>query len=384
MYDHAPRDHLHLPIKSRRVAPMRSRLIHDFGHKELVSGVKILSNSKGLSTGIILITIAVVIIGMAAVLAMFLLDSPQKENSDDTNDFRAKTERSHVERESILPAELTAEMNFKDGSWQANGPVKDENLIRLAKTHKRLPIIYLNQSDITAKGIAALKGHEVVELEIVDSDITPEMTAAISQIDGLKRLFLKDGSVTDLTMKSLTGPKSVEVLHFRHGPFHAESLKDFDKRFPKLQQIVFMDCANIGDDVLEPLSKYKHLDHIGFTDSSISPEGALNVLKTLTPFTFGYRGPRATKFIEGLKGDKVVLQLDMSGATLTDAAIDSLGTLKQLRTLCLQGINGATKERTTRLRKALPSCNIDINTDSDRPEMGIFDTEKEAAAKSAK
>lgn len=330
------------------------------------------------STAVLVAVIATVAIGLAAALAMIMSDVPQQTKSDNVEKTNAATtQRTHVERESMLPAELTAEMNFKDGSWQANGPVKDDNLIKLTRTHKRLPSIYLNQSEITGKGIAALRGHDVVELEIIDSDIDAKMAASISQLDGLRKLFLKDNSVTDETMAALTGPATVVGLHFKGATLTSEGLKDLYKAFPKLKQLVFINCPNIDDAALAHLSKYKEIGQLAFMGTAVSPEVALQAINKLSSNTIGFRGPNAYRFIEGLKSNTKVVQIDLSGATLTDKCIDALCTLKQARTIFLRGTSGMTAARAARLHKSLPQCNIDMDPVNHSPEMGYFDAEKE-------
>lgn len=337
-----------------------------------------MSNKQSASTGILIAIIVIVVIGLAATLAMIMSDAPQQQKSDNLEKTNAATTaRTHVERESILPAELTAEMSFKDGSWQANGPVKDENLIQLAKTHKKLPVLYLNQSEITATGIAAVKGHGVRELEIIDSDIDAKMSASISQLDGLKKLFLKDNSVNDETMEALTGPHSVEALHFKGAMFTSNGLKNLYKAFPNLKQLVFINCPNVDDAMLPYMSNFKEIPQLAFMGTAVTPGVALQAMERLSSHTIGFRGIHSHKFVEGLKDNTKVIQIDLSGATFTDEGIDAVCSLKQARTLFLHGAIGLTAARAGKLRKNLPQCNIDMDDVNNSPEMGYFDAEKE-------
>lgn len=337
-----------------------------------------MASSKSLSTGIVL-AIVTVIIGLVAAVSLFVLDSPQQKSAQtesQTNDNRVSTKPKHPLRESSLPAELTAEMQPRGNTWTGVGPVKDGNLKKLAREHKELPTVYLNQTEITGKGIAALKGHGVTELEIIDQDINSEMTSEISKIEGIKKLFLKDQSVNNDTLKALTGPKSVEAIHFKNAMFNSDALQDWHKKFPNLRILLFISCPNVDDSVLKHLYAFKHLDQFTFINTKVTPEAALQAVDTLSPTVFGYRGPRSHVLTEGFKS-QTVKDLDLSGTTFNDKCIDSLSKLKNLHSLYLDQAQGLTEARVARLRKNLPKCNLQLNDGITFPETEFIEAEKD-------
>lgn len=272
------------------------------------------------------------------------------------------------------PEDLTSDFRRTKDGWQADGPVTDKDLQRLLAKSKRVGAIRLNQSDISPSGLMSLKDHGVTTIEIQTSDITAAMVKAISQLDGLEVLALKDPSANDHVVAELTGPRSLKKLFFKNATITSKGIDSIHKNFPELRCFFFIECSGVDDLAVKKIISFKKLDGLGLIGTSLTNQGLVQLIEKM-PLRYlkCERQHVGEKFVESLSGTAIT-DLDLSRNQLSERSVLALAKLKQLKSLTLLNCGTVASARKAWLQAVLPGCAVFTDVDrNEHPAVGIFD-----------
>ncbi len=324
---------------------------------------------KRTPAGIIVGLTAVTVVTLVIAIVM-LMQVPQSSQTQ----VKSAGENAGRKHEIVrLPEELTAEFQYREGWWVANGPANDDAMRRLTNKQRRIKNITLNQAAVSAKGIDELKGHQLEWLELIDSDIDVSMVKSISRISGLKNLLLKDRGVSDEVLKALTGPSSVESLLLKHATATSAGLKHLPAIFPKLKSVTFINCKSIDDSVVPTLMKCSKLESLTLIATSISANGVAQLVnrRPIVHLSFEHHG-QVDELVEKLRGPKLT-SLCLRANVLNEKALERLSEMNWLKKLLLTQCTGLSNEQLERLKKKLPGCEIRANEVESFPELGLVE-----------
>ncbi len=319
---------------------------------------------KGISDGVIFGSALASIAALVALVAV-LMQEPNPAVSESP-----KSDMREIVR---LPEELSADFKYTQGWWTANGPAGDEAIRRLAKQHRTLEAICLNQAGISAKGLDSLQGHGLRSLDIINSEMNVELAGSISKIDGLTELQLKDQMLSDAVFASLTGPPSLQSLLLKFSPAGKIGFEKLHARFPILKTLTLINCKNIDDSILPELMACSKLESFNLSSTPLSAKSVLALIKELPVNCLSFQNqPDASDLVEHLESTRVH-ELHLDGNSLSQAAFAKLSTMTQLKRLTLANCRGLKNVQISQLRKALPKCKLHLGDNQTAPELGLVE-----------
>lgn len=319
--------------------------------------------------GIIVGLTAVAVVTLVIAIVV-LMQEPQSSQPQGKSDGGKGGKQREIVR---LPEELTAEFQFREGWWVANGPANDDAMRRLTNKQQRIKNITLNQTAVSARGLDELKGHQLQSLELIDSEIDVSMAKSISRISGLKNLLLKDREVSDEVLKALTGPSSVESLLLKNATATSAGLKHLPSIFPELKSVTFINCKSIDDSVVPTLMKCRKLESLTLIATSMSANRVVQLVNRLPIVRLSFENQgQVCELVEKLRGTKLT-SLCLRANLLNERVLERLSEMKSLKRLLLKQCTGLTSERLERLKKKLPGCEIRATEVESFPELGLVE-----------
>lgn len=320
--------------------------------------------------GVIILGLAALTLVTLAIAFVVLMQEPQSSQSQVKGDGGKVDRKQEIVR---LPEELTAEFQYSQGWWVANGPADDDAMRRLTNKQRRINNVSMNQAAVSAKGLDELIGHQVQALDLIDSDIDVSMAKSISRFSGLKNLLLKDHCVSDEVMKAITGPRSLESLLLKNSPVTVAGLEHLPSVFPDLKSLTFMNCKNIDDSIIPVLVKCHKLESLEFIATSMTADGVVKLVSCLpiVHLSFEQHG-RVDDLTDKLQGPKLT-SLCLRGNVINDRVVARLCEMKRLKSLVLTQCSGLTNEQLTLLKEKLPGCKIRSGKEEAAPELGLVE-----------
>lgn len=308
---------------------------------------------------------ALALIAALVVLVTALMQEPNPPASQNS--------RSDTHEIVRLPEELSADFKYDQGWWTANGPAGDGAIRRLAREHRTLEAICLNQAGISANGLDALKGHGLRSLDMINSEMNAEMASSISKIDGLRELQLKDQLVSDAVFTSLTGPASLQSLLLKFSTVSKIGFENFHFRFPAIKTLTLINCKNINDSIVAELMACSKLESLNLISTPLSAKSTVALTKKLPVVCLSYEyQPDASELVEHLESANLQ-ELHLNGDSLSQRAIAKLSTMTRLQRLTLSDCRGLKDVEISQLKKGLPNCKIHLGGNRTAPEMGLLE-----------
>ena len=233
---------------------------------------------------------------------------------------------------------------------------KDEGLAEI-KGLTNLRELVLHQSDVTGKTLAPFR-----KLEALDVTLCPVDDKGLESLHGmtsLRRLRLGDTLITDASMRVVGEFTNLEELDL-HGTAITDAGVQYLKGLSRLKKLNLMGCA-VTDTSAEVLARLRGLEELNLYRTRIGNGGAseLQGLKQLSDVDLRYS--RVTRGgIDALRAARPAARilyveqsarpriagdlfrpspegtLTLSGAAITDADLEKLSTVPQLRKLSLE------------------------------------------------
>lgn len=245
----------------------------------------------------------------------------------------------------------------------------------------KLEVLDLGQTSINDKGLETLGGcTKLKELNLSYAPISDAGVQHLSRLTMLERLGLAcTANVGDKSLealKSLTNIKSLELHHCKVTDVGMKVLKNF----PNLESINLWG-AKVSDSGLAHMSGLKNMQSFACNSNGITDEGlktiatfselrileleeckitsnGLNALKTLKKLTrLNLGGSSITDSDVKCLSQLPIAELGLQGTRLTDACVDELAGMTNLKKLNVIGSN-LTRDAVMKLRKALPGCSV--------------------------
>lgn len=301
--------------------------------------------------------------------------------------------------ESILVSDLDRSDNQESVKKRSrvlrvSGPkVTDAGLQELADFHE-FSALEINDTRVTGTGLAALKSHRGLKsLSLEGSPVTDRGLTHVSQFAELESLDLGRTQVTnaglaklrglirlrrlDLTDTAVTGPGLIhlkDLLGLRNlivGPSQLTDTFLRSAREAGLLHLLDAASARDGMDALGPAD----VINMNLTGAPVTDAG-LTELRDLVGLKFlGLGGTKVTdagvKHIVGFP----LTGLNLHGTGVTDACVDDLASIRTLRKLRIYN-TGVTEAGVERLRAALPRCDIESTAPPPEGRLTLPDDER--------
>jgi internalin A len=246
--------------------------------------------------------------------------------------------------------------------------VSDADLRDLAGL-PHLATLNLSLTRITDRGLKELKSAPaVVDLDLRYAEqITDEGTSALKGWQHLKRLNLRGTKITDTTLDHLSGIPTLESLDIGFAQFTDSGLQNL-ALLPHLKELAIggNKLSDVGLQFLRQVPGLTSLDVSGSqrTDSGLwsvsMTEAAIDSIATLRNLQELRLGgsPASSRWLEKMKGLKKLERLSLQDSRrLGNDGSVVLATFTGLRWLDLKGTS-MTAQAVAELRKQLPQCEI--------------------------
>jgi hypothetical protein len=215
---------------------------------------------------------------------------------------------------------------------------------------------------ITGKGIAHLEGCPSLEYLVVEPKVDAESTVrSIGKLRQLKVLYLYGDA--EFRPEWFDGWKHLQLREFvtemsRVGDEHVTRLEPIQS----LERVVLGD-TRITDASMDSLLKLKRIRQLSLGDTAIS-DNALGRLRTHPSLEFLSAGRTkiSNRGVADVCECRTLRTLYVRDTAIDDGAIEALSRARQLQSMDITGTR-FTKSGVTRLKAALPKCEISSDFD---------------------
>jgi internalin A len=246
--------------------------------------------------------------------------------------------------------------------------VTDSDLRELAAL-PHLTTLNLSLTRVTDRGLKELKNATgIVDLDLQYAEqVTDEGISALKGWKRLKRLNLRGTKITDMTLEHLAGIPTLEALDIGFAQFTDSGLQNL-ALLPNLKELAIggNKLSDVGLQFLRQLPGVAYLDVSGSqrTDSGLwsvsMTEAGIDSIATLRDLRELRLGGTSVsgRWLEKIKVLRNLERLSLQDAKrLGDDATPVLATFASLRWLDLNG-SGMTEKAVADLRAQLPHCKI--------------------------
>lgn len=259
---------------------------------------------------------------------------------------------SDLERD---PNRLTA--NYSDSSL-------NENCLRLVGRMSRLRELKLTRSTVKSSWLAHITSLPLNTLGLHGTQIDDTAIRYILKIPTLTNLAIGDTEVTDHGLKRLSESRSILYLSLNVGRRFTNSGIKYISQMPQLISLDLGDATSLDGSCLAHLTSMPHLtslnlENVRISDDDIRHLAAFKDLRHLNLTNCRIDDSRLAEITK----IGTLLVLNLAGNDISDKRLGSLSKLTRLNHLTLKACPSVSGAAVTRLRAAMPHCNI---TYSDR------------------
>lgn len=307
------------------------------------------------------IFLGIVILALTALSLYPLFKTDIQANSSRNKKVSKSIEKALEKEAPKLFPEGDYKVNFKftdNGYWFTSYLVSDSDLITLAK-RESIKKLYLRTCEVTDKGYKVLQQEPLEDLVLFRPQISKRELYAISSLNGLKALTIRNQKLLDDKMiQYLVGPIGLKSLGLKDTKVGDKAMAHITRTFPNLEALNLRACKNVTEAGLNKIVNLKSLYSLILNNVKVTEAGLREIAKI--------KSLRDLDLVDSSIDDKKLKaltntglkRLNISENAITPKAFESLARMKQLKNLKMMVCPNITEDSLARFKKSHPDITI--------------------------